>query len=182
MNYINIGDDSLNLQRITDNWTKNQPILMVVNTNLNHQSAEEQIGKGTLFSMLPIHGLSFLPNDSPYRINNETPEIMEKFFFNEACKVEIEKKIYSIYPYGNTVYMPSIFFNWDSSDLNIRERLLEDLFLVNQRYHKKETICFFDDFNIKDDQQLSELISSELKEFFDRKKDGILKTIVSGVF
>ena len=68
MNYINIGDDSLNLQRITDNWTKNQPILMVVNTNLNHQFAEEQIGKGTLFSMLPIQGLSFLPNDSPYSI------------------------------------------------------------------------------------------------------------------
>lgn len=182
MNYFNQNNTPFDFQKVQDRWSFEQPIVMVTSTYLDPEQAKETVGTGSLFPMLPIQALSFIPKDSPYRYTGDEADKMEKVFYDGACKVEIETEAGSLHPYVNTIYVPSLFYQWDKGDRKVRSQILEDIYYANEKFHQKDTICFFDVFEGQNESIRKELISNELKEFFNQKENGILQNVVADVF
>jgi len=145
-----------------DNWSKKQEILLVVRTHVEDDDES--------FNMSPIDALSKVPVNSSFIKAN----VNKEQFFGLAQKTEQMQQAASLHPYCQIIYAPNRFFT-ENEDLDFKISILEDIHFANEFYHKKDSICFIDNFENKKVQDL--LIS-----FFKNKESDILQTVIANVF
>lgn len=162
MKFLRPNSNLFALSEHIDHWSEKQEILLVVRTNVEEDDES--------FNMSPIDALSKVPSNSSF----VTAKIDKEQFFELAKKTERMEQAASLHPYCQLIYAPNRFFS-NNGDQDFKISILEDIHFANEIYHKKNCICFLDDFENKDVQDL--LIS-----FFKNKDSDILQTIIANVF
>jgi hypothetical protein len=181
INYYNLWKAPIDIERISNNWGKIQPIVMVVNSAMSRELAiEYRNDENRLFGLTISGGLSCTAKDNTFF----QYEPSEKDFHKMCCDAEIKGQAVSAFPYSNMIYTPDKFF---TNFLTYERRIwvLEDIFLANERYFKLDTICFQGDWRFDDsDENETEkgAISNELKLFFNSKHSNVLKNVICFTF